>query len=249
MKYLSKILAILLAVSVWPSAAFAQERTATKQGFELTPNSGKKILVFRPTVKVGAQSTGGLFEPNAQWTDDARKHLSNALRARKATLGNEVIFAPEPVGDDAIVLQEHMALFSAVSSAVIQYQFFAGNRLPTKKQDNKNDVFDWSIGDQVATLPGARDADYGLFIYNEDQFGSTGRKLLQVVALLGPRISVKSGEHRGYAALIDLKTGDVLWLNADSAMGGDVRDAEGATKRVSQLLEGIPGAALTASAK
>lgn len=249
MKYSSQLLAVLLAVSIWSNAASAQERTATKQGFELAPNSGKKILVFRPTVKVGAQSTGGLFEPNAQWTEDARKHLSGALLARKSTLGNEVIFAPEPLGDDAIALQEHMALFSAVSSAVIQYQFFVGNRLPTKKRDNKNDVFDWSLGDKVATLPGASDADYGLFIYNEDQFGSTGRKLLQVVALLGPGISVKSGEHKGYAALVDLKTGDVLWLNADGAMGGDVRDAEGATKRIAQLLEGIPGSSEKAAEK
>lgn len=249
MKYLGQLFAMLLAVSVLPSGIAAQERTATKQGFELAPNSGKKILVFWPTVKVGSQSTGGMFEPNAQWTEDARKHMSTALLAKKATFGNEVIFAPEPTGDDAILLQEHMALFSAVSSAVIQYQFFAGNRLPTKKLDNKRDVFEWSLGRKVSSLPGASDADYGLLIYNEDQFGSTGRKLLQVVALIGPGIAVKSGEHKGYAALIDLKTGDFLWLNADGAMGGDVRDAEGATKRISQLLEGIPGSVLKATEK
>jgi hypothetical protein len=142
-----------------------------------------------------------------------------------------------------------MALFSAVSSSVIQYQFFVGNRLPTKKRDNKNDVFDWSLGKGVAALPGAAEADYGLFIYNEDQFGSTGRKLLQVVAMFGPGISVKSGEHKGYAGLVDLKTGDLVWLNADGAMGGDVREADGAQKRIGQLLEGIPGTALKASDK
>jgi hypothetical protein len=241
MQYLRQVVAFVCAVVMFGTAASAQERTATRQGFELTSNSGKKILVFRPTVIVGAQSTGGMFEPNAQWTEDARKHLLNALSAKKATLGNEVIFAPEPLGDDSIVLQEHMALFSTVAGSVIQYQFFPGNRLPTKKRDNKANIFDWSLGKGVAALPGASGADYGLFIFNEDQYGSTGRKILQVVALLGPGISVKSGEHKGYAALVDLKTGDLLWLNADGAMGGDVRDAEGAGKRVSQLLEGIPG--------
>ncbi len=65
-----------------------------------------------------------------------------------------------------------------------------------------------------------------------------------MVALLGPGIAVKSGEHAGYAGLIDLKTGDVVWLNADGAMGGDVRTAEGADKRVGQLLEGLPGSSL-----
>jgi hypothetical protein len=85
------------------------------------------------------------------------------------------------------------------------------------------------------------DADYALFLYNRDAFGSTGRKLLQMVALLGPGLSVKSGEHKGAAGLVDLRTGDLLWLNADFAMGGDPRDPAGADKRVAQLLEDFPG--------
>ena len=52
---------------------------------------------------------------------------------------------------------------------------------------------------------------------------------------------VTSGEHHGFAGLVDLKTGDLLWLNADFAMGGDVRKPDGAQKRVSQLLEEFPG--------
>lgn len=97
------------------------------------------------------------------------------------------------------------------------------------------------MGKGVADLPGAKNADYALFIYNKDAYGSTGRKILQVVALLGPGIGVKSGEHAGYAGLVDLKTGDLLWLNADGAMGGDVREVDGAQKRVGQLLEEFPG--------
>ncbi|GAA3254168.1 hypothetical protein GCM10020258_11720 [Sphingomonas yabuuchiae] len=75
----------------------------------------------------------------------------------------------------------------------------------------------------------------------EDHYGSTGRKLLQVFAAGVAGIGVSAGVHKGYAGLIDLKTGDLVWLNADLAMGGDVRTPEGAAKRVSQLLEGFPG--------
>ncbi len=144
-------------------------------------------------------------------------------------------------GAQAQAVEEHMALFAAISEAVIEYQFFVGNRLPTKKRDNKAGAFEWSLGPSVAALPGAADADYGLFIYNKDAYGSTGRKVLQVLALLGPGIAVKSGEHAGYAGLVDLKTGDLLWLNADGAMGGDVRETDGSQKRVAQLLEDFPG--------
>lgn len=221
--------------------AQAQEKSAVKQGFDLAAGSGKRILVFRPAVSVGSQSTGGMFEPNAAWTEQANANIANALAQFQGRLGNAVVAAPEAYGAQAQVLEEHMALFAAISEAVIEYQFFVGNRLPTKKRDNKEGAFEWSLGPTVATLPGAAEADYGLFIYNRDEYGSTGRKVLQVLAALGPGIAVKSGEHAGYAGLVDLRTGDLLWLNADGAMGGDVRQAEGSQKRVSQLLEDFPG--------
>lgn len=231
---------VLACAAVIPGTALAQERSATKEGFSLPANSAKKILVFRPAISVGAQSTGGLFEPNAEWTEQARANIQASLTELQSQLGNSVVAAPEAYGADAQILQEHMALFAAVSQAVIEYQFFAGNRLPTKKRDNKNEVFEWSLGPGVAALPGAAAADYGLFIYNKDEYGSTGRKILQVVAIMGG-VGVKSGEHVGYAGLVDLQTGDLLWLNADAAMGGDVREPDGSEKRVLQLLEEFPG--------
>jgi hypothetical protein len=66
------------------------------------------------------------------------------------------------------------------------------------------------------------------------------------MALLGPGLAVQSGEHIGYAGLVDLKTGDLLWLNADGAMGGDVREPDGAQKRMRQLLEDFPGSEIKA---
>jgi hypothetical protein len=236
----TKAVAVAASLFLCAGAAQAQERSAIKQGFELPANSGKKILVFRPSISVGAQSTGGMFEPNGEWTEKAKANLQAALAKVQASLGNAVIVAPEAYGEDAQTLQEHMQLFAAVSDAVIQYQFFFGNRLPTKKRDNKNAVFDWSLGKGVADLPGAKDADYGLFLFTKDAYGSTGRKMLQVFAAFGG-ISVKSGVHQGYAGLVDLRTGDLLWLNADAEMGGDVREPDGSEKRVHQLLEDFPG--------
>ena len=125
---------------------------------------------------------------------------------------------------------------SKVSSAIIEYQFFPGNRLPTRKRG----AFEWTLGDgtrRLAELSGAR---YGLFITTTDHYGSTGRKLLQFAAALA-YVPVTSGLHKGAAGLVDLHTGEILWLNADMKMGGDVRDAEGMQKRVRQLLEDFPG--------
>ncbi len=237
----------LLTVLVQP--AYGQERTAVQAGFSLPPNSGKTILVFQPATRVGAQSTGGMFEPNADWSQKAQTNIVNALKAVQAEFGNSIVMAPDDIGGDAQTVEEHLSLFSAIAQSAIEYQFFVGNRLPTKKRDNKNGNFEWSMGDSVKTLPGAKNADYALFIYNRDEFGSTGRKLLQVAAILAVGVAIKSGQHQGYAGLVDLKTGDLVWLNADAEMGGDVRDADGARKRVQQLLEDFPGSRFAKSAK
>jgi hypothetical protein len=232
---------VLLLSNFLSPAVLAQERTAIKDGFELSSQSEKTILVFRPSVRVGAQSTGGVFEPNAEWTSQAKQNLQSSLDEFQTRLGNKVVVAPEAYGDDEQNLQEHIALFASVARAVIEYQFFVGNRLPTKKQDNKDGIFEWSLGAGVADLPGAAEADYGLFIYTNDAYGSTGRKILQIMAAFGPGLAVKSGEHEGFAGLIDLRTGDLLWLNADGSMGGDVRKLDGSQKRMRQLLEEFPG--------
>jgi hypothetical protein len=230
-------LAIAAALTMAATPLAAQEKTGNKPGFTLAPGTAT-IVLMRPSIAVGAQSTGGSYEPNADWTDQARKNLGNALAEAQGRLGNRVVNFVEPVGQGAAVAHEYRALFTALADSVQTYQFFPGNRLPTKKRD---DSFLWTIGAEVAKLPGVQGADYALFVTTEDHYGSTGRKLLQLVAAGVGGIGVSAGVHKGYAGLIDLKSGDLVWLNADLAMGGDVRTPEGAVKRVSQLLEGFPG--------
>jgi hypothetical protein len=220
--------------------AAAQERSATRPGFSLSTNGGVRILVLRPRIRVGAQSTGGMFEPNADWTQQARENIAAALAEAQSGLGNRIIVQQEPIGQDAQLVADYMTLFSAVASSVINYQFFVGNRLPTKVRENRTGAFDWTLGSGVGGLPGAHGADYALFINTEDHYGSTGRKILQVFAALA-YVSVQSGVHIGHAGLIDLRTGNLVWINADMRMGGDVRTPEGARRRVAQLLEDFPG--------
>jgi hypothetical protein len=239
MKFLSFVATATL-VACAPSAALA--KSAVRDGFTEEQLRGKRILVFTPSVSVGSQSAGGTVTPKADWTEQARNNIATALAAQQAGLGNSLVQAPELYGPDAAKVQEYHALFAAIADSVIEYQFEKGNRLPTKKAESKEGVFDWSVGDGVKLLPGAKDADYGLFIFDSDAYGSTGRKLLQIVAILGAGMWVSSGDHRGYAGLIDLRTGNVVWMNADPSMGGDVRNADGAEKRVREMLNGFPGA-------
>jgi hypothetical protein len=215
--------------------ASAQEKAAVRPGFSQEALRGQKILLFRPSVWVGSQSTAGLPEPNADWTASARALLEADLAKRQADFDDELIAEPELAAEDARLLAEHRALFTSVANSVMVYQFFAGNRLPTRKRH----PFVWTLGDGMRSLAEATGARYGLFVRVDDQYGSLGRKMFQLlVASVG--VGIRSGAHIGYAGLVDLRSGDLVWLYADGEMGGDVRTEDGVHKRVDQLLKGFP---------
>src|SRR5690606_10759407 len=127
----------------------------------------------------------------------SRDNLGRAIAAVQGQLGNAVVDIVEPVGADAAALAGYQSLFSTVANSVIVYQFFPGNRLPTKK---RKDQFAWTLGPDVASLPGLAGADYALFVSTEDQYGSTGRKMVQIFAALGG-VGISSGVHQGFAGL------------------------------------------------
>lgn len=237
MKFLGFVLGLALLSAITPTSVWAQEKTGTKEGFTLKPGT-TRIVLMRPSISVASQSTGGMREPNADWTNQAIANLNAALRDVQNNLGNEVIpFDEEMATADTTLTDQYAKLFGAVSDSVIEYQFFAGNRLPTKKRSK---TFEWGVGPGLAKVQALQNADYALFINTRDDYGSTGRKMLQLVGMFAG-VGVTSGVHMGSAGLIDLKTGELVWLNADRQMGGDVRSLEGAAKRVNQLLEGFPG--------
>lgn len=232
--------ALVLAAAGIPAAAHAQlgglERTAVREGYQLKPGS-PRILVFRPRVSVGEQTTGGMNEPNAEWTETARAQIAAALEKEHAARGSQLVMvdSAEEEGDLGPLIADYTALFGTVAQNVLEHRMIGmGNRLPTKR-----DRFDWTLGEGAARLK-ALGGDYGLFLFTHDSYGSDGRKVVQGLALLLGAGLVPSGVHIGYAGLVDLDTGDLVWLNVDTQMGGDVRTAEGAEKRVRQLMEEFP---------
>lgn len=229
----SGLVALMLAFA--PAALSA--KAIVKDGFTLPADRPVRIAVFRPDVEVGLLSVGGVPETNADWTADARKFMAAALSKSQKTQRHTVVMVGEPGPALTAVHAEYRALFRAVSGAVMTHKLFPGNRLSTKK-----DRFDWTMGPGVQALgPLTGNADYALFFYTYDQYGSDARKAAQIMGLLLGGGFMPAGVHIGYAGLADMKTGDIVWFNTDLAMGGDVRTELGAQKRVEQLLRGFPG--------
>src|SRR3954465_15396890 len=80
--------ALALALGV-PMAGCGETRQYADVQF--TPPEGDyKLLVLRPDVSVGSLTTGGMVEPRADWTDQARTTVVDALRVQQAGRGGKV---------------------------------------------------------------------------------------------------------------------------------------------------------------
>jgi hypothetical protein len=230
--------AMLVALSATASAQMPApvitEKFAVREGFAFPSNGPVRILIFRPDIKVGEQTTAGLFQTNAEWNMVARKELARALQSAHRARGLEAVMHAADSDQDSAILADYRALFRVVVRSAIRHKLFGSEPLP-----GKAGKFDWSLGNGVSQIAPEAKADYGLFLFSHDGFESPGRKAVQLVASLrGARDA--GGAHLGYAALVDLKNGDLLWLNVDLKTTGDVRTADGAAQRVEQLLAGFP---------
>jgi hypothetical protein len=213
---------------------------------EFAPPTGDySLLVMRPYVSVGQVTTGGLVEPRAEWTEQARGFVLEALRAQQAQRGGrtQILETREGVpGMDAQEVADIERLFSAVGNAIVIHRY-AGLTLPTKRRQG----LDWTLGEDAVRLGRATGMDYALFLHAEDAQASTGRTALQVVGILGCLVGVCApqggGGQSAYASLVDLRTGDVVWFNIlqtgsqlPGVAFGDIRTREGAEQMVERLI-------------
>lgn len=215
---------------------------------EFTPPQGDyKLLVMRPDVSVGSVTTGGLVEPRADWTEQARAHFLTALKAQQAGRGGNVFIMDKRdslPGVDPDTVAELERLHYAVASSIALHRY-SGQYLPTKR----NKGLDWTLGEGAVGLGRRTGYDYALFLYAEDSFASTGRVGLQVLGIAGCFVgfcapNVGGGGQFGYASLVDLRTGEVVWFNVSQASSqiagikfGDIRTLEGAEQMVDRLLD------------
>ncbi|PND36130.1 hypothetical protein C1O66_20585 [Paucibacter aquatile] len=184
-------------------------------------------------VELFSLSAGGVGEPRADWTSSAQKHMKVALAATSNRLGLKHIDLDEKSADE---YSESIALHAAVASSIALHHGPSDGMwaLPTKAGK-----LDWSFGDAMQTLKQNTGADYGLFVWVRDSYASAERKAAMVaLALFG--IGLTAGQQVGYASLVNLHDGRVVWFNKLARGTGDLREAEAAAESISALLDGFP---------
>lgn len=230
---MTKTMRALLA-SVLVCAATLAAAADTKN---LAPNftglpKAAKLVVMPVDVELYSLSAGGVTEPKADWTANAQTHMKAELVRRAQTFGLTAQVMDDKAADE---FAEPMALHAAVARSIALHHATGGAwSLPTK-----GGKLDWSFDDALHDLQAKSGADYGLFIWVRDSYASAERKLAMVgLALLG--VGITGGIQTGYASLVDLNSGQVLWFNQLARASGDLREAKEAAESIDVLLGGFP---------
>lgn len=213
---------------------------------QFTPPQGDyRLLVMRPDVTVNSLTTGGMSEPRADWTEQARGNIINSLRKEQSERGGKVLILArrnELPNVSAEEIADLERLHFAVGNSIALHKY-SGASLPTKRGKG----LEYTLGEDAVSLGRRTGYDYALFLYAQDNIASSGRTALQVLGVAGCFIGFcapSGGSNQfAYASLVDLRTGEVVWFNVlqtgsqlPGVKFGDIRTQEGADQMVERLV-------------
>lgn len=195
-----------------------------------------KILLMPLDVELMEMNVGGVLEPKPEWTAAARQFITEELRAEKSRQGFRLEEFPEEwqgPPEEQELIDQLVKVHAAVGRAIRQ------NRKPMQQLHSLGDKPQWSLGEEVRVLREKSGADYALFVHVRDSYASEARKLV-MIAGAALKTGIMGGVQSGFASLVDLRSGDIVWFNQLGRPTGDLRSREPATETVKLLLKDFP---------
>jgi hypothetical protein len=219
-----ELLALCALSTMLFACANVSSNVAASAPVNWTAEHGKKVLLIDPDVELSEITFGGVPQPHADWTATAKGFIKTGIATQFTKKGIEI--APvDGVSDPREV--QLVKLHGAVGLSMLQNMMI---NLPTKKNN-----FDWTLGPGVESLRTHYNGDYALFVYVRDSYSSGSRMAMSL--LLG----VPTGAMQvGFASLVDLRTGRIVWFNRLISSTGSLKTDKGAAASVDNLLHGMP---------
>ena len=232
-----KTLTLLASSFILLAACVSTTRTASTIDRLETVEENPRILLMPPDIKYYLLTAGGVTEPNKEWTDAAQYNFSVALQEYAEKAGTDLVTIDRPgaLGDE----EERYRRLHAAVGMTLQQHHFGMMPLPSKALPDNQRKFDWSLGPDVSQIGEKYGADYMLFVFYRDYQASGGRVAFSILAA-AVGVGVATGYEGGFASLVDLKTGDVVWFNTVAIGSGEMRDPNGARTAVEGLFKDIP---------
>lgn len=200
------------------------------------PDASIKVVVMPIDIELSELNAGGSLTTRADWSEAARGYMETELNAFLATKNvSSAKYVPLTDNVDPHSKEVQLSkLFGTVGTAISIHQYIPAYNLPTKANQ-----FDWSLGPDVKVIADRYDADYALFTYIRDSYTTAGRAAVIIfAAILGA--GVQGGQQYGYASLVDLRSGEIVWFNRLARGTGDLRTGARASETVDALMIEFP---------
>jgi hypothetical protein len=229
---LKKLFAFAAAITLLGAlgVAEAQPRRHRERVEPLPANS--RVLVMQPDVQLSLLTAAGLPEPREDWSVAGRDNLAQSL----AALVEHEQYVPSTL-DPATAMDGRIGqiirLHDVVGGAMLAERI-GGVKLPSRRNAPP-----WTLGDGVQELGAAYNADYALFVVARGSYASSARAAAAIIGLAAG-FYIPMGGQQVFASLVDLHTGNIVWFGFANAGGSDMRQAEGATALVAELMSEAP---------
>ncbi|MEG3639526.1 hypothetical protein [Magnetococcus sp. PR-3] len=194
-------------------------------------SSDKTLLMMPMDVELYEIQAGGVQEPKAGWTQQAKQNLDAAIRDYASSRGLRIQTMPT---DLAVNASEDMVQMQKLHAQVNQTIFlhnYTAFHLPTKYADP-----DWVVGDYSKKLKELTGADYGLYLHFRDSFSSSGRWVV-LIAAAAAGVHLPGGAQISEASMVDLSNGQVVWHSRLAKESGDLRKADSAAQSIQELMD------------
>ena len=219
-----KLLAPLALCMALGACANVAGNVASSAPINWTAERGKTVLLIEPDVELSEITFGGVPEPHADWTATAKTYIKADIAAQLTKKSIQIVPVENITDTHEVQL---VKLHGAVGLSMLQNMAI---NYPTKKNN-----FDWSLGPGAESLRSHYTGDYALFVYVRDSYSSGSRMALSLLA------GVPTGAMQvGFASLVDLRTGRIVWFNRLISSTGDLKTDKGAAASVDNLLHGLP---------
>ena len=208
------------------------------------------VVLLPPKIHVYELSPGGIQEEDPKRNETARSHVVSGLtRWWKVSYSNELLqFSEDNMSSEVKDnVEETQALYDVINNAILTHTYGGKDHTFPEQVTNLN----YTLGSEVSGIDPRADAY--LLVRGFDQEATTGRKVQEVaksimfgvmMAFLGV-IAIPSDVDPSVtglsAALVDARTGNLLWYNIQIWRGGyEFTNPDSAYGLVQQVLGEFP---------
>ena len=234
------IFAILSLVLGGCTTTMTESHTGGGSEQQLNLKAQSSRVVLMPLdIELAELTAAGLKEPKADWTESARANVTKALESYLAKRNLQLRQYRRP-GDTVSANRDVQLekLHATVGGTILYHYYDQMNRLPTK-----GSKMDWTLGLAARDMGTQQQVEFALFVFLRDSYATAGRKAAvvasSIISIIGtPRVS--GGERVGFASLVDLRSGAVVWFNVLYSDTGDMREPAPAAEVIDGLMDGFP---------